>query len=261
MNDLRVFAVGGLISYRALFNFLAPAIFIPTMLVVPVFQILLFVYIGRSAGVESDRFYVIGNSLHNASLPCLWAMTHAIAGERFQQTLGYILITPARRAPLFLGRAVPVVANGFLIAAFAFVVGGLLVGVRIPADSVAPIALVVLVGAVSCTGLGLVNAAVGLVVREVAVLSNFLFGGLMVFTGANVPLDELPGWLQTVAHGLPLTHAIMAARELADGASLASVADLIGAELLVGGVYGAVGFALIRVLETQSRRHATLERA
>jgi ABC-2 type transport system permease protein len=261
VNSFRVFAVGGLISYRALFGFLAPAVFIPTLLVVPVFQILLFVYIGRSAGVESDRFYVIGNSIHNASLPCLWAMTHAIAGERFQQTLGYILISPARRAPLFLGRAVPVIANGFFVSAFAFVVGGLLVGVTIPAGSVAPIALVVLVGAISCTGLGLVNAGIGLVVREVAVLSNILFGGLMVLTGANVPIDELPGWLQPVSHGLPLTHAIAAARELADGAALSGVADLIAAEMLVGALYGAAGFALIRLLETQSRRHATLERA
>ena len=261
MNSLRVFMVGGLISYRALFGFLAPAIFIPTMLVVPIFQILLFVYIGRSAGVESDRFYVIGNSLHNASLPCLWAMTHAIAGERFQQTLGSILISPARRAPLFLGRAVPVVANGFVVAAFAFVVGGAIVGVTIPARAVAPIALVVLVAAFSCTGLGLMNAAVGLVVREVAVLSNFLFGGLMVFTGANVPLRELPGGLQTVAHGLPLTHAIAAARQLADGAALSAVADLLAAEAVVGAVYATIGFSLIRLLETTSRRHATLERA
>jgi ABC-2 type transport system permease protein len=231
------------------------------MLVVPVFQILLFVYIGRSADVASDEFYVIGNSLHNASLPCLWAMTHAIAGERFQQTLGYILISPARRAPLFLGRALPVVANGFVVAAFAFVVGGAIVGISVPAESLAPIALVVLVGAFACTGLGLVNAGIGLVVREVAVLSNFLFGGLMVFTGANVPLEELPGWLQTAAHGLPLTHAIDAARQLADGASLGAVDGLIAAEVLVGTVYGAIGFALIRVLETMSRRHATLERA
>jgi ABC-2 type transport system permease protein len=261
VNGVRVFALGGLISYRALFGFLAPAVFIPTMLVVPVFQILLFVYIGRSAGVASDEFYVIGNSLHNASLPCLWAMTHAIAGERFQQTLGSILISPARRAPLFLGRALPVMANGFLVAAFAFVVGGAIVGISVPTASLAPIALVVLVGAFACTGLGLVNAGVGLVVREVAVLSNFLFGGLMVFTGANVPLEELPGWLETGAHALPLTHAIDAARQLADGAALGDVWGLVAAEALVGIVYGALGFTLIRVLERQSRRHATLERS
>ena len=50
MTSLRIFFVGGLISFRALFSFLRPEIYIPSMLVAPIFQILLFVYIGRSAG-------------------------------------------------------------------------------------------------------------------------------------------------------------------------------------------------------------------
>ena len=35
----------------------------PSLLVAPIFQILLFAYIGRSAGLESDEFYVIGNAV------------------------------------------------------------------------------------------------------------------------------------------------------------------------------------------------------
>ena len=89
MTSLRVFFVGGLTSYRALFSFLSPWIFIPSLLVAPIFQILLFVYIGRAAALESDEFYVIGNALQYASIPCLFAMTQTIAGERYQQTLGY----------------------------------------------------------------------------------------------------------------------------------------------------------------------------
>ena len=53
MTSLRVFFVGGLISFRALFSWLSPWIYVPAMLVAPIFQILLFAYIGRSAGVES----------------------------------------------------------------------------------------------------------------------------------------------------------------------------------------------------------------
>ena len=36
----------------------------------------------------------------------------------------------------------------------------------------------------------------------------------------NVPLDELPGWMQAVGNSLPLTHGIEAAREVAAGAPL-----------------------------------------
>jgi ABC-2 type transport system permease protein len=261
VTSARIFFVGGLISYRALFGWLSPWVFIPSLLVAPVFQILLFVYIGRSAELESDEFYVIGNALQYASIPCLFATTHVIAGERFQQTLGYVLVTPARRLPLFLGRALPVVVNGFFVAAFALVVGGLIVGVDIPASAYAPMALVTAVCAFSCTGLGLVNAGLGFVFRETAVLSNIIFGILLVLSGANVPLDDLPAWLRPVSEALPFTHGIEAARRLADGETLSDVAGLVGAELLVGLVYAVAGYALIRLMEALGRRLATFETA
>jgi ABC-2 type transport system permease protein len=74
-----------------------------------------------------------------------------------------------------------------------------------------------------------------------------------------VPIGELPDWLATASHGLPLRHAIEAARRLADGETLGDVAGLVAAEALVGAVYAAIGFALIRALEGLSRRRATLE--
>jgi ABC-2 type transport system permease protein len=98
-------------------------------------------------------------------------------------------------------------------------------------------------------------------VRENAVLSNVIFGFLLIFTGANVPLDALPGWMSTSAQGMPFTHAIEAARKLAAGAGLVDVGGLLGAELLVGALYGLAGYSLLRWFETQSRRHATLERS
>jgi ABC-2 type transport system permease protein len=261
MTSVRIFFVGGLISFRALFSFLRPEIYVPSMLVAPIFQILLFVYIGRSAGLESDEFFVIGNAVQYAAIPCIFAMSFTIAGERFQRTLGYILVSPAPRLPLFLGRALPVVVNGFFVASFAFVVGGLIVGIDVPPSAVAPLALATAICAYSCTGLGLVGAGIGLLLREQAVLSNIMFGILLIFTGANVAVETLPGWMQVVSNVLPFTHGIEAARELADGATLGSVAGLLLTEVAIGTVYGIVGYVFVRNAERLSLRHATLDRA
>ena len=259
MTSLRVLLVGGLISFRALFSWLNPWIYVPAMLVAPIFQILLFAYIGRSAGVESDSFFLIGNALQYSAIPCLFAMAQAIAGERYGQTLGIVMATPARRLPLFLGRSLPVVANGFVVSMFSLVVGALVLGVHIPVTAWLPLGLVVAVAAASCTGFGLLNAALALRVREIAVLTNVLFGVLLIFCGVNVALDSLPGWMATVGRLLPLTHAIEAARALAGGASLGSVSGLVGTELLVGLVYGAIGMVALALLEVEGRRRATLE--
>src|SRR5204863_4913243 len=164
-------------------------------------------------------------------------------------------LSRAARIPLFFGRSLPVVLNGALVSAFSLVVGSLILGVHLPASSFAPLALVVLIAAFSCTGLGLINAALSLRIRENAVLSNVIFGFLLIFTGANVPLDDLPSWMSTAAQGIPFTHAIEAARKIAAGSSLADVRGLLGAELLVGAVYGVVGYAVLRWFEAQARRH------
>jgi ABC-2 type transport system permease protein len=261
MNSLRIFFVGGQITYRALFHWLTPQIYIPSLVVAPIFQILLFAYIGRSAGLESDEFYVVGNALQYSAVPCLFAMTQMIGGERYQNTLSAILVSPARRIPLFFGRAIPVVVNGAFVGAFSLAAGTAILGVDIPLSAVPALALVIVVAAFSCTGLGLINAALSLRIRENAMLSNVLFGFLLIFTGANVPLGELPGWMSTMSQGLPFTHAIEAARELADGASFGSVAGLVGTEVLIGLAYAAVGYALLRFMELQSRRYASLERS
>lgn len=261
MTAVRLFFVGGMTSYRALFYWLSPAIYIPSLVVAPVFQILLFAYIGRSAGLQSDKFYVIGNAVQYAAVPCLFAMSQLISGERYQNTLSAILVSPANRIPLFFGRALPVIGNAAFVSAFSLTIGCLLLGVSLPASSIPGLALVIAVAAFSCTGLGLINAAVSLRVRENAVLSNVIFGFLLIFTGANVPLSSLPTWMSAISHGLPFTHAIQAARHLADGDSLGSVAGLVVTELGIGLAYLVVGYGLLRFFEWQGRKHATLERS
>jgi len=260
MTSLRIFFVGGAMSYRALFDWFSPWILIPSLLVSPVAQILLFVYIGRAAGVGDDEFYVIGNALNYAAIPCLFAMSATIAGERWSQTLGIVLATPARRLPLFLGRSLPVILNGWVVAMFGVVVGALLLDVDIPAGAWPAITLVVAVAATSSTGLGLVMGAVSLRVRDSATLGNVLFLVLLVFCGTNVALTDLPGWMAAIGRWLPLTHGIEAARLLADGQSLAGVRDLVLRELGVGFLYGVAGMSMLAWMERVSRTHATLDR-
>jgi ABC-2 type transport system permease protein len=259
--SLRIFFIGGLTSFRALFNWLSPWIYVPTMLIAPIFQILLFAYIGRAAHVQSDAFYVVGNALQYTAIPCIFAMSNTIAGERYQQTLGYVLVTPARRIPLFVGRSLPVIVNGALTSAFALAVGGAILGITVDAGNIPWLVLVILLTSASCTGLGLLIAAVGFLVRETATLNNIVFGVLLVFCGVNVSLHDLPGWMSTIAQGLPVTHGIEAARSLAGGTPFAQVGGLVGAEALVGVLYGVAGYALIRLLERLSHVYATLERA
>ena len=258
-SSLRLFYLGGLTSYRALFSWLTPWILIPSFVIAPIVQALLFSYVGRAAGVGSDAFFLIGNAVQYASVPCLFAMGNTVSGERFQGTLPLLLASPARRVPLFLGRSLPVILNGFVVAMVALIGGGLLLGVRVPWSALAPLAFVVAITSFSCAGLGVFTAAIALRVRESAVLSNLGYGVLLIFSGANIPLDLLPPWMSTVAGWLPMTHGIAAARLVAGGSGLAAIGGLLLQEAGLGLMYVLIGLLMLAYFENEARRLSTLD--
>jgi ABC-2 type transport system permease protein len=257
--NLRVFFIGGYLSYRALFNWMHWSYYIPTMLGAPLFQILFFAYIGRFAQIENDEFFVVGNAVQLSSMAGIYGMAMTVGGERWTATLGSLMASPANRLPLFLGRSLPLIANGIITSAFGFVVGWLLLDFTMPADRIPALAVVVFASAFSCTSLGLVIGALGLRARDVFFLANLVVYLLVLFSGANIPIDSLPEWMQQVSRVIPLTHGIEAAREIADGATLADVSDLVWTELGIGAAYAALGYALFKLFESEGRRRASLE--
>jgi ABC-2 type transport system permease protein len=259
VNALRLFFVGGLFSYRALFNWISPITYATTMLGSPLFQILFFVYLGRFAELRDDTFFVVGNAVQVSAMSGIYAMTLTIANERQFGTLSPLLATPANRAALFLGRALPVIANGLLVSAFGFGVGLLLLDFSLGWNQVPALATVLVVTVTSCTGLGMLLGSIGLRARDVFFASNLVYFLMLLVCGVNIPVEELPGWLEAIGRAVPLTHGIEAARDVAGGATLGEVSGLVWTELGIGLAYTAAAFLLFRFFEFSGRRSAALE--
>jgi ABC-2 type transport system permease protein len=258
-QTLRVFFHGGYFSYRALFNWQSPRFYIPTMLAGPAFQVLFFAYLGRYSHVRNDSFYVVGNAVQVSGMSGVFGVAITVGGERWTQTLAPLLATPANRMALFLGRALPHVVNGFVVSAFGFTIGRLLLNFHPAAGTIPELAAVVLLSTVSCTAFGIVVGAVGLRWRDVFTIANPAYFLMLLFCGVNIPLSALPKWMQVVGSGMPLTHGIEAARRVAAGASLSSVSTLIWKEAVIAVCFFALGYLLLRVFEAEGRRRATLE--
>ncbi|MBA3413245.1 MAG: ABC transporter permease [Actinobacteria bacterium] len=258
-SNLRIFFIGGYIAYKALFNWMHPSYYLPTMLGAPLFQILFFAYIGRYTGLKDDAFFVVGNAVQLSAMAGIYGMAMTIGGERWTQTLSQLLATPASRLALFLGRSLPLIVNGMVTSVFAFAVGWWLLDFSLALENIPTLAAIVAVSAVACTAFGLLVGAIGLRARDVFFLANLAVFSLLLMCGVNIPLDAFPGWMEAISRVLPLTHGIEAAREVAAGASFADVDHLFWTELGIGAGYAALAYGLFRFFEADGRRRATLE--
>src|SRR4029079_16484104 len=143
---LRVFFIGGAISFRALFAWIRPWVYIPTLVVGATPQGLFFAFLGRTAHLEDDAWFVVGNAVQSASLAALFGMGFAIDGERWMQTLSEVLATTANPSALFLGRPLPVLLNAAVAAATGFIGGAVFLGFRTPLSSLPGLTFLVVLG-------------------------------------------------------------------------------------------------------------------
>lgn len=255
----RVFWYGGRMSYGMLFNWARPSIYIPTLIGGPTFQLLFFAALGSYATNRSPAYFAIGNAVQVSALAGVFGMTMAIANERWFGTLPAILATPANRVALFAGRFMPFVLNGLLVSLYAFALGVVFLGVRLAPGSLAVAGLALLVTVFSCTAIGALQGAVSLRLRDGLFGANLVTMSILLFCGVNIPLQELPGWMQVIGNLLPFTHGLEAVRQAADGAGLAQVGGLIGIEAMVGVAYAVAAFVLFSYLERSARANATLD--
>jgi len=255
----RVFWYGGRMSYGMLFNWARPSIYIPTLIGGPTFQLFFFAALGSYATDRSSAYFAIGNAVQVSAIAGVFGMTMAIANERWFGTLPALLATPANRVALFAGRFMPFVLNGLLVSLYAFALGVIFLGVRLAPGSLAVTGLALLATVFSCTAIGALQGAVSLRLRDGLFGANLITMSILLFCGVNIPLQELPGWMQVIGNLLPFTHGLEAVRQAVDGAGLDRVGGLIGVEVLIGIAYAASAFGLFVYLERSARRNATLD--
>ncbi len=259
-TNLRLFWQGAMLSYIALFHWMRPIQYMASKILSPLAQIFFFVYLGTYAtGSGNASFYIVGNALQIAAVSGIFGMTMSIGGDRNSGTLAYILGTPANRLVVFMGRALMNILDGALGVVIAFFWGVTLMHLDLSHTNLPALALTILITTISTCGLGLLLGCLSLITVNVMFVNNFFYFLLLIFSGANVQLSQMPAWVQATSSVLPLTRGIAAARLLVKGGSLAEVLPLLLGELAVGLVYSLLGYLLFAVFEVEAKKRGTLE--
>ena len=258
--NVRLFFQGALLSYIALFRWLKPQTYLASKIIMPLSQLVFFSLLGSYAtGPGSRSFYVIGNAVQMAAVSGIFGVTLSIGGDRQEGTLPYLFATPANRLVMFGGRAFIHVIDGMIGIVIGLTWGVLIMGLDLSKTEPLALALIILITTFSTSGLGLLLGCLSLMTVNVMFINNTVYFLLLIFSGANLNLAQLPAWMQAVSSILPLTRGIAAARKVIGGASLADVSTLLIEEFLIGTMYIFIGYMMFRWFEFQAKQRGTLE--
>ncbi|MEM7091455.1 MAG: ABC transporter permease [Actinomycetota bacterium] len=224
----------------------APALFIPAFFFV--------VNIGALQDLTESIPGAGGFSYRNFQLPT--AIIFAVTGISRANALvtdiqtGYfdrLLLSPVRRLALLLGL---MVADFVLVIALCIpvIILGVILGVSF-GTGILGVLLFVLIGAL--WGLAFTGFPYAIALRTAnpgAVASSFLlFFPFAFLTSSTVPLDNLTGWMRTIARYNPITYVLEGMRSLlTDGWDWAEIGKALLAIALLGLVSHTMAMAALR---------------
>lgn len=255
---IRLFFMSAYFSYRALFRWLQWESYLFQKTLFPLVQLSFFALAGSFGGGQPVAFYLVGNAVVVAFRP-MFAVAFAIADERAQGTLPYLIASPANRIVLFFARAALHAVDGILDIAIAFTFAVVVFGLALPPSTWPALFAAVAVASFAATGIGFFLGAAAYLVLDAAFLGNVVMYALLLLTGANIPLAQLPGFAAAIGEALPLTRSVAAARLYQAGAPFAEGLPLLLGDLLIGTAWALAGLLLFTWIESHARRRGTLE--
>jgi ABC-2 type transport system permease protein len=261
-DPVRVFWSSAVLAKRALFAWLNPAMWATQLLFLSLFQMAFFVYVATFVNNEevTVEYVAIGNALQSLAYVSVFAVCNITGEEKSQGTIEALLVSPASRFSVFVGRGMFQIVNGLATVAIAFLYAAFIFNVDFSNANLIGLVLVILVTTFAMTGFGLMLSSLGLFLRTSMIIANiFLFMGLLV-CGVNFPVSYLPAYIQPISYAIPMTYGTEAARMAVAGSSLGDISGLLGLEALVGFVVMIAGYLMFRWFERIARSKGTLDR-
>jgi len=257
---LRVLGQSALLSYKGTFTWLEPKVYFSMKFVTPLIEMAYFAFLGKFIlGDEGMRYAALGNAVLHVAVNGVMGVTISVGSERWWGTMAALLVTPANRFFIFVGKAVMHILDGIISVIIALGYAAFLFGVDFSRTNWGALTVIVPLTAVCVIGYGLLMGSYSLITRNVGAVFNAAFFALMLISGANFPVSQLPSWIQPISYAIPLTYGIEAARQAVEGTSLTALAPLLALETLTGVALLALGYVLFAQFERAARKRGAVD--
>lgn len=258
MEGIRRFFNQAVMSYKSLFGMLTLENYIFVKTLMPILQLVFFVLTAKFAYNVSDLTqWVIGNALILASFNAFFGVSMNFLSDRYMGTLKVVMASSMNKFSIFIGRTLMHIADGFLSVISGLIIGVLIFNVNLSLINIPMFILTIIIGVFSVMCLGVLIGIFALITREIHMLLNICYSLILILSGANIPRESLPKFLNYLSEIIPLTRSIEAAKLLILGNT--NVTRLVLEELLLGLMYIIIALLLYKSLERKARSGATID--
>ena len=194
--------------------------------------------------------------LHTAKL--FWRLLGEIQAGTIEQV--YLSPLPSWLIAI-AGRVAAAVLETLIVVGATYLVVSLLVEIRLAWSAAAAVPLLFLV--IGSIGYSLVIGGLTLLWKRIEMINEMLLTVVAIFSGAFVPLDQLPDWMAAIGRLFPISHAIASLRGLLiDGRPVTTFAGDGGLIWVVssGVLWLVVGVLFFAFGELTAKREGSLSR-
>lgn len=214
---------------------------------------------GYAYGAADVTDWVIGNAFLLCTNICVFSLGSSFRAERAYGRIRSIMVGKTSKIEIVLQKGFFSGLVSLITTFIGFAAGCIVFNISLQNISWGAMLLCFAVAMFSAMGFGLVLSVFGLMSHQMHLILNLMEYVLLIFTGSNFPITQLPAGLQMVSYALPLTRSIQAARCVASGMGWKEVFPLIGGEVLVGIAYVLLATCLVKYAERVAIKEGSLE--
>lgn len=262
MDELMRMYRNGLYSFKGLYGYLKPQVYILVKVINPIFQVIFFSLVARHAYGNADITpFIIGNAFVLCIYNAFFGVGTNLISERSLGTLKLLIASPYNKFMLFVSKSTFHIIDGIITVIIGLFTGIVLFNLKISVNILPYFILCLLFAMFTACSLGLFIGSIGLVTRDINLLLNLSSMLLMCLSGVNFPIEKLPLLLQKFSAILPLTNALQGCKLLMNSEVIAYkvINSLLLRELLLGIAYCVLAYITLSIMENLSKRRATID--
>lgn len=214
--------------------------------------------VAETYGTDYFGFAIVGIAFTQLVAVGVGTMGSAVRDGQVTGTLELMLIGPTRPVTVLVSSGLFAHLSAFVSIAVYLAIGVAL-GLDLSRADVPATLLAVAILVVACNAIGLIGAAVVLLIKQGNPVNWIVTGASFVLGGVLYPTAVLPPGLETLASLLPLTPALQIVRRaLLGGAGISELLPLFGALILLTAIYVPIGLAAIAYAMRRARVDGSL---